>query len=229
MEDGQVLSAAPAYGGSNYVNIEACIDYVQAAGVQTGNGTLSIVSKRVGVLENNVLPGVEATDMAPPEVIAEADILKTAISEYEVRVAFQRPQDNGTAYYHKVESYDKATDELLCTSNITQNVLTSGIAGYRYVVDENEATLVTEEHAYYAEKGENPFLVVEVSEEAKYLHVAAVDKAGNIGPGSHIRLSAQDVIYWPLLTEQLQIEEGNRRNIILQGQIASARQTLGIA
>lgn len=209
MTAGQVLSAEPAYGGSNYVNTAECVDYQQAAGAQTGNGKLTIVSKRIGMVQDNVLPGVEATDTAPPEAIDEASILKTALGEAEVRIAFAKPADNGTAYYHMVESYDKTTDMKLCTSNQTKNILTSGVVGYWYVVDESAGTIAGVNHKYYEEDAENPFLVVEVSEGVKYLHVAAVDKAGNIGPTRHVLLSTQDVIYWPLLTEQLQIEEGS--------------------
>ncbi len=209
MEAGQVLSAEPAYGGSNYINRAECITYAQKAGIQCGNGQLTILSKQVGVLEKNVLPGVTATDVAPPDAIEEATIVKTALSENEIRVAFGRPEDKGTAYYHMAESYDKGTNEHLCTSNQTKNVLTSGVTGYRYVVDTNAVTEVTTAHTYLAEEEEQPFLVVEISEEDRYLHVAAVDKAGNIGPSSHILISSRDVIYWPLLTEQLQIEAGS--------------------
>lgn len=208
MTDGQVLSAVPAYGGSNYVNEQECIDYVQSAGVRNGNGELTIVSKRIGVFEHNVLPAVPAVDLAAPEVIDEGSILKTAVSEAEIRVAFQRPRDNGTVYYHMAESYDRNGNVKLCTSNRTKNILTSGVVGYRYVVDEKADTIVGLSDAYLAEHKEEAFLIAEVSGKAQYLHVAAVDKAGNIGPTCHISVSAQDVIYWPLVTEKLQIEQG---------------------
>ena len=210
MEEGQILWAEPAYGGSSYVNTSDCLDYMQETGAQTGDGKLIIVSRQLGLLEDNLLSGVAATDMAPPDMIAQESILKTAIGEDKIRVSFAPPEDNGTAYYHMAESYNKATNEQLCTSNQTKNTLISGVAGYGYVVNEDSDTIVEQGHAYYEEQGEAPFLAVEVGEDAKYLHVAAVDKAGNIGPTTHIVISPQDVIYWPLLTEKLEIEEEDR-------------------
>lgn len=209
MTEGQLLSAEPGYGGSNYVNIAACTDFVSEAGVQAGNGAFSMVSEQVGLLENNLLMGVEAPDLAPPEAIREDGIVKTAIGTEQIRVAFEKPQDIGTVYYHMVESYNKETDEKLCISNQTKNILTSGVTGYYYVLDEKTDTIAGREHSYYEEAGDKPFLTVPVSEHIKYLHLAAADKAGNIGQTIHISISGQDVIYWPLITEKLVLENGN--------------------
>ncbi len=209
MAGGQLLSAEPGYGGSNYVNIEACMDYRQEAGVKQGNGSFSIASKQVNLMEDNLLTGVAATDVSAPEMINAASVVKTAIGAEEIRIAFEKPQDNGTAYYHMVESYNKATNEKLCTSNQTKNILTSGVTGYYYVLDNHAETKVNKKHTHYAEEGEIPFLTVPVSAELKYLHVAATDRAGNIGKPIHIPISSQELIYWPLITEKIVLEEGS--------------------
>uniref|UniRef100_UPI0040571D0F hypothetical protein n=1 Tax=Acetatifactor sp. TaxID=1872090 RepID=UPI0040571D0F len=47
---------------------------------------------------------------------------------------------------------------------------------------------------------------VALGTQVKYLHVAAVDKAGNVGGTVHIRIDAKD-IEWKLYTEQLVMEE----------------------
>lgn len=209
MREGQILQHQPAYGGSNYIHTTCFIQYTEEAGVQSGNGTLLIQSEQIGLLDTNQLNGVTATDLAEPDKIEAGSICKTAVSEKEIRVSFARPSDNGTDYYHRVESFSKETHELICTSNQTKNTLTSGIAGYRYVVDNNDSTVVYEAHDFCEEKGTEPFVVVTSEATAKYLHIAAEDKAGNIGPTTHVRISNQDVVYWPLITEKLKLEEGS--------------------
>ena len=210
MEEGQVIKNVAAHGGSSFLKEEVCIEYTQEAGVREGDGEFTIVSKIIGVMEENALPGVIATDMAPPDAIDLKSITLTAVAEDAIRVAFAKPKDNGTTYYHMVESYEKKTNEHLCTSNQTKNILTSGVVGYRYVVDERAETIVTQQNAYLDEKGEEPFLTEKVSGSIRYLHIAAVDRAGNIGPTAHLVLSSDEVIYWPLVTEKLRIEAGSQ-------------------
>lgn len=208
MEDGEVVAARPAFGGSSYVNGEWCFNYGKEAGIQIGDGLLRIEAQQVGMLQANQLSGVEATDYASPFPIDVAEVRKTAVDEEHVRIAFSRPEDEGTAYYHQVKSYDKSTGMLLCTSNQTVNTLISGVRGYYYKVDGYEDTCVGEKDTYYAESGTEPFLVQEIAEGIRYLHIAAVDKAGNIAPTVHIAISAQDVVYWPLRTEKAEPEPG---------------------
>ncbi|MBQ7777198.1 MAG: InlB B-repeat-containing protein [Lachnospiraceae bacterium] len=209
MEDGEIIKLTPAYGGSNYINTGSCLHYTEASNVQRGNGSLLIESQQVGLIDANYLNGVTATDLAKPEAIAVESIQKTAVGEEEIRISFARPKDNGTEYYHKAESYSKESNTLICTSNQTVNTLTSGIEGYRYVVNGSATTVVNETHEFYKEKGEGPFLVIKSQDTEQYLHIAPQDKAGNIGPTIHILIWNQDVIYWPLMTEKLEIEQGS--------------------
>lgn len=209
MNEGEVISVRPAYGGSSYINGEWCFNYGKEAGVQEGNGTLKIEAQQTGMQETNKLAGLEAADCAPPVTIDAASVKKIAVGETQIRIAFDRPEDEGTVYFHQVKSYDKNTGMLLCVSNQTVNTLISGVCGYYYKVDEYTDTCVDKDDNYYAETGSAPFLLQEVAEEVRYLHIAAVDKAGNIGNTTHIMLSGQDVIYWPLRTEKLELATGS--------------------
>lgn len=209
MEEGEVIADRPAFGGSSYINGEWCFNYGKEAGVQTGNGMLRIEAQQIGMLQGNQLSGVEATDWEPPMQIAMSSVKKTAVDEDHIRIAFDRPDEVGTTYYHQVKSYDKSTGTFICISNQTVNTLISGVRGYYYRVDGDADTCVNEKDMYYAESGKEPFLVQEIAENTGYLHVAAVDKAGNIAPTIHIEMSAQDVIYWPLRTEQIEVEPGS--------------------
>lgn len=207
MEEDEVLYVQPAYGGANYIQKDMAVSYKEEVDVQSGNGKLLIQSQQIGLLDTNFLNGVMATDITAPEAIAQDSIQKTTVGSDEIRVSFTKPKDRGTDYYHMVKSF--STDgELLCTSNQTKNTLVSGIIGYRYCIDALPQTIIQEKHSLLREASECPFIVVKCEAVTKYLHVAAVDKAGNIGETIHIPISTQDKIYWPVITEQLMVETG---------------------
>ncbi len=206
MTDGQVLSCAPAYGGSSYINTALCSSYTEQAGWQRGNGTLEITSVALGYLESNLLNGVVATDLGKPEKIDPDTVRLIGVDENRVRVCFARPEDTGTVYYHKAESYAQGSDHMICTSNTTVNTLTTQIQGYRYVVDGRAGTVVKASHQWYEDRSSSPSLTVSMKSGLQYLHIAAQDKAGNLGDTIHIPLSEETVIAWPVRTERLQIE-----------------------
>lgn len=208
-KEGEIVKSSPALGGLSYVKKEVCMDYTEKPGVQSGDGALQIESKQIGVQENKELKGVIATDEAGPCMIAENKVVITAVDEKKVRVAFNKPEDRGTSYYHQVKSYDKTHGQFLCESNVTKNTLISGVVGYRYVLDENSKTLVKHSHSYMKESGDNPFLMVDIDDKDKYLHIAAEDKAGNLGETIHIRINSKEVVYWPLITEKLILKDGD--------------------
>ena len=207
-KDGQIIRSVVSGGGSNFIRKEICVNYKDQSGIQEGNGMLVIQSKQIGVQEERQCNGVSAIDMACPEAINKSDVVITAINDKEVRIGFRKPKDNGTTYYHQVKSYNINTMEYLCESNITKNTLVSKVAGYRYVVNGVSSTEVSNKDTMLREEGESPFLIIPSEEKIKYLHIAAEDTAGNISPTIHIRISNQEIVYWPLLTEKLVIAEG---------------------
>lgn len=209
MTEGQILSSVPAYGGSNYINTANCRNYTDKSGWQNGNGTLQISSVALGYLESNLLNGVTATDFGKPEIIDIDSVRLIATDENTVKVSFARPADTGTTYYHKVESYPLGSEDMLCCSNVSVNTLKTQVQGYRYVVDRSAGTIVNNSHQWYGEPGTNPFIMVKMKEGLQYLHIAAQDKAGNLGKTIHIALSDQTVIFWPVRTSQLQLEQQN--------------------
>ena len=209
MYEGQVLSSQPSYGGSNYINTGAGSSYKEQAGYQHGNGTLQITSIALGYLEHNQLNGVVAQDLGKPEKIDLDTLRLVATEENRVRVSFARPADTGTVYYHKAESYQLGSDRMICSSNITANTLITQVQGYRYVMDNRADTIVRADHLWYGDSGERPSLTVTVAETLQYLHIAAQDKAGNLGETVHVPLSDQTVIAWPVRTEQIRLEQGD--------------------
>ncbi len=205
LEQGQVLTCAPAYGGSSYINGEAGSSYARQEGYRNGNGTLRITAVSLGYLEENLLNGAAAPDRGKPAKIDMDTLRLAAVDENRVRVFFARPRDTGTVYYHRVESYRRGEDKVLCDSNVTVNTLTTQVQGYRYVVDGRAGTVVGESHRWYGDPGERPSLTVSMGEETRYLHIAAQDKAGNLGETLHIPLSEQTVVAWPVRTEPIEL------------------------
>lgn len=199
-EEGQILSSKPAYGGSSYVSPTALLSEARD-GVRSGDGMLFIQSKAVGYQDTLELTGVTATDDAAPDKIAD-HVTEEALDDKRVRIIWQEPVDRGTTYYHKAESYLSGSTSVLCESNITSNTLVSGVRGYYYVVDEKADTTATERALYV----KSPHTDVNVTQQAQYLHVAAVDVAGNVGPTVHIPIRQQDIL-WKLYTRPLEVKE----------------------
>ena len=199
--EGQILSSKPAYGGSNYVNSAYAMMYETYSGVRSGSGVAELHSKAIGYQESLDLAGVTATDFAAPDKISD-QVTKEPLDGKSIRVTWQVPSDNGTDYYHKVESYLTGSTSMLCESNVTKNTLVSGVMGYYYLVDQNGDTVVTGNANYV----QDPHVNVVTAAYNQYLHIAAVDVAGNISETTHILIDAKDVL-WKIYTKQLSIDE----------------------
>lgn len=208
--DGQIIGSKPAYGGSSYVNAAYAVNYEMQAGVGVGDGKAFIRSQTVGFMEELEIGGVAAPDMAPPERVSQ-EVKIEALNNKKVKIRWKEPADNGTEYLHMVESYLQQTEKPLCRSNITRNTLVSGVKGYYYLSDDAPATKVTVSNGLYTEQnfgflefdGEEP-------EQVKYLHVAAMDAAGNLSETTHIRVdSGNGDVEWPLYTSPLELERGD--------------------
>lgn len=197
----QPAASTPAYGGSNYINTAGAYRYEEKSGVRSGNGYIGIHSKNMGFQDTLSLEGVTATDRAAPEKISDKITIE-ALGSQKIRITWTKPEDKGTDYYHKVESYLSGSTSKLCDSNITKNTLVSGVKGYYWLVDQNEGTVVTEKANYV----QNPWIDVITVGTVQYLHVAAVDVAGNVGKTTHIRIEEGNVL-WKIYTRQLSIDE----------------------
>lgn len=203
MTEGQIIASRPSYGGSSYVNEEYAFSYTKESGVQEGDGSFSLQSLSVGYMEEHSLEDVWAPDLAPPDEVDGSKIRKEGLAAGRVLVTWEEPADHGTVYYHAAESYFAGSSQALCRSNETVDTLTSGVKGYYYCIDHNRDTEATPGHGYT----EATELAVTVGEKACYLHLSAVDTAGNRSGTIHIPLDA-DAAARPLHTEPLSVEEG---------------------
>ncbi len=212
LPSGAVISAKAPNGGSSYINLDfGCKNQTSAAGINTGNGYAQITSTDVGYKEDNALADVLARDTAAPDLVT--DYTLSILGENQLKVVLTKPRDNGTVYYHRVESYRLGSQSLeyIAASNITANTLTTGVAGYYYYLDSNAAGTVHKGH----HKTASDTMTVTMTSNTMYLHIAAVDVAGNLGSTANLKLEMDlslptDEMYpesKKLFTEQLQIRD----------------------
>lgn len=207
---GQVLSSKPAYGGSSYVNESYSISSRFTPDDRGGNGMAAVTANAVGYMNTLTLDGVAAPDLAAPDAVSADSVRFKTLGAGTIQVSFDKPSDNGTQYWWKAESYQEGTEALLCTSNITTNTLTTGTAGYYYILDTTPThgdRFVTASNAQ--NKGSiltTATLNCNMDYGVQYLHIAAVDVAGNVGATTDIKIdkAAQE---WPVATDKVQITD----------------------
>ena len=205
--EGEVINTTAAYGGSNYASAAQCLTYEEKADVKKENGSLRIEAVHVGFLDVNYLKGVKAEDKAAPDPISPDTVEIKAVDENKINVVFRRPEDNGTLYYHMAESYDRVNHMKISTSNQTMDRVESGVCGYYYKLDQYAHTVVTVQDQQYLSTDANPYIGVVLKGQHQYLHIGAVDKAGNLSATVHIPLSPNEVIFWPVITEGIRIRQ----------------------
>ena len=203
-DDGQVLINKPSHGGSNYISKDALFGKEQS-GLRQGNGQAVVELLIGGVSENLSLDDVAAPDEKAPGKVNEKGVLKEALGEKLIRLSWEKPADFGNSYYHKVESVDPVTGTKICTSNITKDEIITGIKGYYTLWNGKENTTVTAENADFIRDN---FLTYQPENTTRYLHLAPVDKAGNLGDTIHIACSLDDEdVYWKPVTGNVEITD----------------------
>ncbi len=183
-QDGYIISAEAALGGSSYINTAfGCKDQLWKAGENAAAGYASLSGNDVGYREDTTLADVAAKDKAAPGLVTEYQL--TLASENQIKVTFTKPADYGTKYYHQAKSFaNDGSLKQIAESNITINTLTSGVKGYYYRIDNQPNTVVGTSGSWLT--GQQ--LLVAPS-AGNYLHLAAADRAGNVGSTAHIPLN----------------------------------------
>lgn len=183
--EGTVESYKASVGGTSYVaNGYGCKNAKLTSGTNNGPGKVTITSQDIGYMESTSLADVLAKDKAAPGKISGYE--ETLSGEDICRITVVEPEDYGSVYYHKVDSYESGTVKKLATSNVTENILVSGVSGYRYFIAGNKNGTVTGSHSFTKDN----WVDVKMTTSVQYLHIAAVDVAGNIGPTLLIQVKA---------------------------------------
>lgn len=141
----------------------------------------SVVPGTGDTFTKRVLDNTYANDITPPDIPNVSFIEETDI---DVKYKILPTEDNGTTYEFYVVSKDNYGK--LTKSNIATDTVKTGLKGYTYVVDGNTNTI----------PDKTVDVTVAVSEIVApiqanfdhYLHIAAIDNAGNMGPVNHIKI-----------------------------------------
>lgn len=215
-EDGEIISCSVAYGGSSYVN-EDSLFAEKKEGVRTGNGYLKIESVDIGFMVSLEMQDVNAPDLAAPEKVDEDTVKKMSADAGEnvIKVSWDRPEDNGTAYNHVVKSYVASSGNEALTSNEVENLIKQGVTRYLFLYNSVPAVTLTPGTAGVAILNNSSSAVAynltkpDVG-DVKYLHIAPVDRAGNVGETIHVKIEGEppvpdDIIRWEVETEGINI------------------------
>ena len=136
---------------------------------------LKQLTKKTEVLDNS------ARDIADPN---KPSNITTTIDEHNsTSVKFRRPEDKGSTYEYYVKGLDGSRE---FTSDTKSATITTGVKKYKYIVDENPTSskdLISEAGTEYESNGENEEIaignIVYNDNRAKYIHMYAIDGAGN--------------------------------------------------
>ena len=94
--------------------------------------------------------------------------------------------DNGSTYHYFVQSFDKndTTETGLLDTSVTKSLtVTTGVRKYRYILDNSSSTTVT-----LSNGTETTATSIPENRSYSYLHIAAIDGAGNIGPTTTVEI-----------------------------------------
>lgn len=175
-------------GGSGYVG--GVENGTTTGAAWKGYGGYAKITLEATFIDGTAAHGVKAPDRARPDMPTNGRHTETKTNS--IVMAWDIPKDNGTTYYHKAESRLVSNIfNITNTSNVTADTITSGLAGYRYYIDNNPTGTVGSGNAF---TGTNS---LEITRGAgKYLHVAAVDRAGNISGTLNVKIPWQIVTHY---------------------------------
>ena len=91
-------------------------------------------------------------------------------------IQWDTPDDNGNTYYHKIISFNKSTSEKMNEIETGRSDYVSGVKGFYYYIDNSSSGNATINNTFTA----NPFVTINKPSKTSYLHIAAIDYAGNI-------------------------------------------------
>ncbi len=100
-------------------------------------------------------------------------------------------KDNGSIYSFYVEAYDSSNSNTkLETSNESTETVVTGTKGCYYIVDEDSSNKDFDINT--AKYTEDTSIILDIINNGKYIHMKAIDVAGNIGVPSVIKIDVEE-------------------------------------
>lgn len=165
-------------GGTGHVNLNKVYNWQSLVGKNGGLGKAR-VQLNDSTTTSNHMNGVKIWDNAAPNTPYNLNIdgrTNPDGSQYFI-ISYSKPDDNGTKYWHKVESYNADTGEKLKETLPLECISISGVKGYHYYIDSNPSGTATTSHTFTSSQE----IKINVNDQGRYLHIAAIDNAGNLG------------------------------------------------
>lgn len=132
--------------------------------------------------DNNFLDDFSGQDIKAPEK-PTINLLKS--SSDSLKFNFDRTKDSGSEYSYYVSAQSKDGGEVL-ESSIVSTTVTSGLKGYSYILDQDPSTIPSNNVNHIS--GDLTISNIK-SDSTYYLHIKAIDKAGNVGEVNHYKIN----------------------------------------
>ena len=194
-------------GGSSYISgYSGCVTFPgyvfsntkMTAGLRSGSGYgyLDLLSDTN--VYNSYMNDITFYDTKAPNIPSDE---KISTNGNKIVISWKDNGDNGDKYYHKVESFNADTDEKINTSNILEDYLETGVKGFYYYVDTKSTGTVTASNSTFVDENK---IELDKPNKTTYMHVAAVDNAGNIS--STYSFEIPSVASYKVLHQQEQLD-----------------------
>lgn len=160
-------------GGSSYVKNTLRNTSIQNS-TNSGNGYASLKPIETFAPFSNNRGTIRLYDTKSPNTPSNGQIVSSNATQMTIQ--WDTPDDNGNTYYHKIISFNKSTSEKMNEIETGRSDYVSGVKGFYYYIDNSSSGNATINNTFTA----NPFVTINKPSKTSYLHIAAIDYAGNI-------------------------------------------------
>lgn len=172
-----------AYKNNYFDSVSATVDVTSRTASMVYSYTINNVSEATSFTKT-------AKDNAAPNVIPN---VVCNFSSPTASFTWAQPLDNGTSYYHKVQStcYSATASQsagTTLTSNVVNDVITVGFWKYAYILNQTSNTDVTEATGTLT-NNTSCSIDMKGKNGTWYFHIAAIDKNGNVGATKHVSIT----------------------------------------
>ncbi len=164
--------------------------------IQTGHSNGESTDDERKVLANTLFylkqrtTATSFTDNSSQDLKApNAPTINAVRENKKIKISYNA-NDNGSKYSFYVEAYNSSNATLkIATSNQRTETVTTGTKGYYYIIDNdssNKDFSITANGVSYTESSN---MTVDLSNNGKYIHMKAIDVAGNVSSPSVLKIN----------------------------------------
>ncbi len=170
--------------------------YNNTAMIQTGHSNCNSTDDERKVLANTLFylkqrtTATSSVDNSSQDLKAPNAPTMSAVRENKKIKVTCSAKDNGSKYSFYVEAYNSSNaTSKIATSNQRTETVTTGVKGYYYLVNSNSSNTDFDTKSSDVKYIENSNISLEISNNGKYIHIKAIDAAGNVGAPSVLKIN----------------------------------------